>query len=96
MQPIATDDPVAWCVSLFATLLSWAKTAERIEVLFVVETSPKTHTVVDGGPYSEGRRVGENFAHRNMNIAHIQCGLRQITLASCHSLLPVDFVCLVV
>jgi len=37
----ATDDPVAWCVSLSlcqsVTLLNCAKPAERIDVLFGVE-----------------------------------------------------------
>jgi len=40
MRTIATDDPVAWCVcqSVCNALLRPAKTAKRIEVLFVIET----------------------------------------------------------
>jgi len=33
-RTIATDDHVAWCVSLSVTRLHCANTAERIEVLF--------------------------------------------------------------
>jgi len=36
MRPVATDDPVAWCVC--RARLRCAKTAERIEVLFGVDT----------------------------------------------------------
>jgi len=36
MRPIATDDPVAWCVSV--TRLCCAKTAKRIKILFGVGT----------------------------------------------------------
>jgi len=38
MRPIATHDPVVWCVSQSVARLHCTKTAERIEVLFGVET----------------------------------------------------------
>jgi len=37
MRPIATDDSVAWYVSQSVTRLRFAKTAERIAVMFGVE-----------------------------------------------------------
>jgi len=48
MQPIVTD-LVAWSVGLSVTLVSPAKTAEPIEVLFGLRTwvDPRSH-VVDG------------------------------------------------
>jgi len=54
MPPTATDDPVAWC----------AKAAERIEVLFGVETlRDLRHTVLNGGSDLLMARVnsGGNF-----------------------------------
>jgi len=50
MWTIATGDPVAWCVSLTATRVRCAKTAERIEVLFVAATLEyQRHILFDGG-----------------------------------------------
>jgi len=48
MQPIATDDTVAWCVSLFASLTHGCAVQKRIEVMFRV--------VLDGGPSPLPRR----------------------------------------
>jgi len=67
MRPIATDNPVAWCVSLFVTKLSCLKAVERIKVLFEAETLwyPK-HIVLDGGHnpvYGEVEVKKKNFAH---------------------------------
>jgi len=50
IQPIATDDPVAWCVSLpvSVTQLRCAKTDEQIEIPFGVEIFGEPgHTVLD-------------------------------------------------
>jgi len=48
-RPIATDNPLAWCVSLPVTWLLCTKTAKRIEVLFGVENLEDTrHTVLNG------------------------------------------------
>jgi len=41
MRPAAADDPVAWCASLSVPRLRPAETAERVEVLFVVESDWK-------------------------------------------------------
>jgi len=51
MQPIVTDR-VAWSVGLSVTLVSPAKTAELIEMLFGLRTwvDPRSH-VVDGGQH---------------------------------------------
>jgi len=38
MWPIVVDDPVAWCLLSVCHVPATAKTAERIEVLFGVET----------------------------------------------------------
>jgi len=70
MRSIATDDPVAWCISVpvspSATRLGCAKTAEQIEVLFGVET-----VVLYGIPDLPTVRE------------EVRRGLRQITLFSC-------------
>jgi len=44
MRPIATDDSVAFCVSLSVTRLRCAKMTERIEILFRAETFGKLRT----------------------------------------------------
>jgi len=52
MRPIATNDPVAWCVSFFVChAAALCKTAERIEVMFSVEIfrGPR-YVMSDGGP----------------------------------------------
>jgi len=53
MRPVAADDPVALCVCQSVTRLRFAKAAERIEVLFVVETleNPR-HIVLNGSSYA--------------------------------------------
>jgi len=57
MRPIATDDPVAWTVSLSVTRLSCAKTSKQIEVLVEVKTlgDPK-HVLLDGDPEASTAR----------------------------------------
>jgi len=60
-------------ICLFVTQTGCAKTAERIDVLFGVETSGDPISIVgplDGVPYPTARR-------------EVRCGLRQITLATC-------------
>jgi len=50
-RPIATDDPVAWCINLSVMLQRCAKTAERIEVLYRNETPGEPrHIVLDSIP----------------------------------------------
>jgi len=70
--------------------------AERMEVLFRVETTgDPRHIVLDGSPDSPAvkrRGRGGNFAYvkyRNV-IAQIPCGLCQITLASCFNVTQVE------
>jgi len=66
MRPIATDGPVAGCVSQFVSLtlmrLRCSKTDERIDVLFGMETVEDSRQVVlDGGsglPTSRGSADG--------------------------------------
>jgi len=50
MRTIAINDPVAWCRLIFlsVTRLRRAGAAERIEVLFWVETRPQKYDVLDG------------------------------------------------
>jgi len=52
-RPIATGDPVAWCVSV--TRLRPAKAAERIEVLFGVETFGTLYLMGFWSFYDKGR-----------------------------------------
>jgi len=67
MQPIATDDPVAWCVSLMSvTRLRCAKTAERIEFLFAENTFVDPRSIVsDRGvdPHGDGKGFDAVFAN---------------------------------
>ena len=66
MQSIVTDR-VAWSVGLSVTLVSPAKTAELIEMLFGLRTQvgPRNH-VLDGGPdppMERGNLEGERASH---------------------------------
>jgi len=56
MRITAIDDPVAWAsVNLFVMRTACAKKAERIDVLFGVETPQyPRQTVLDGGPHMGG------------------------------------------
>jgi len=71
MWSIETDDLVAWYVSLSVTRLRCAKTAKRIEVLFVAKT----------------RRNPRHFVKKLLSVSYysegVRCGLGQITLATC-------------
>jgi len=67
---VATDDLVAWffslslcwSVTLFVTRLNCAKTAERIDVLFGVDTLKDTRRIVlDGGLICATTRGGGRF-----------------------------------
>jgi len=56
MLPVATDNPVTWCVSQSAMQLCCAKMAKWVEVLFGVES------LGDQCPYGN-RECGETFTH---------------------------------
>jgi len=58
MWLIATDDPVAWCVSLSVTPLSCAKTAERVETVL-----DPMHTVLDGRSDCLSQEGTEDFTN---------------------------------
>jgi len=72
MQSIVTDR-VAWSVGLSVTLVSPAKTAELIEMLFGLRTQmgPRNY-VLDGGPDPpmEGAILGERGAHSREGTLH--------------------------
>jgi len=63
MRRIATDDPVAWCISLSVTRLRCAKTAERIEVLFGVATfgDPRPIAFYGDPDPPTARGIGKKF-----------------------------------
>jgi len=80
-QPIATCDPVVWCVSLFTTWLCCAKTADWIEVLYGLDILWAQSTLLDGVLISlqcGGLGAGKFIATR------IRSSICQITLASCY------------
>jgi len=79
MRPV-TDDPVAWRVSLSVTRLSCAKTTERIEVRFRMQTLRDPIHIASGeGPdllTEEG--VEDNTAHcQQLGLLWplVRCGL---------------------
>jgi len=79
----ATDDPVAWCVSLYVCL-SRGSAVQKGRIDPSGEYwDPKWHIipVVDGGPDPQRRNILYILYYRN--IARIRCGLCQIILASC-------------
>jgi len=64
MQPIATDDSVAWCVSLSVCPSVChapvpCNTAKRIKALFGMETLGAQRTIIRRDPFSYGERVKE-------------------------------------
>ena len=66
MRSIVTDQ-VAWSVGLSVTLVSFAKTAEPIEMPFALRTwvGPGNH-VLDGGPdppVGRGNLMGKGASH---------------------------------
>jgi len=69
MRPIATSDPVAWCVGQTVCLPVSVKTTERITILFGMGTlrDPR-HIVLDGGPDSPTAREGR----RKFNAAFVK------------------------
>jgi len=84
MWTMATDHSVARCVCLSVCYVAalW-KTAERIEVLCAVETlGDRKHIVLD---HSTARENWEGILLivKSTKIAHIRCGLCQITLVVC-------------
>jgi len=92
MCPIVTDGPMVWCVRLSVLQPNSAKSAEWIEFSFRVETlDDPRHIVLHEVPIPlcQGERKWGNILSIVMyrNVAHIQCGLCQITLVSCYSCL---------
>jgi len=61
-------------VSLYDTRVGCAKTAERIDVLFGMETSGNRRNIDE---------KGERCPHPHSKWEGVRCGLRQITLTTC-------------
>jgi len=80
MWPVPSSDPVVWCAS--DSVLRCAKTAERIKIMYKIETLGDPHQSLQRLEGERGNCVPRAVVTYRI-IVRIRCGIRQITLFLC-------------